>query len=517
MNINRSRARESTGNRLRHLPSFFIIGPPRTGTTWLYEVLSKHTVLPSPTKETRFFDTHFHRGIHWYLAHFAPTEGKQVGEVAPTYFVSHHARERVARLIPQARVICIFRDPLERVLSLYRLKRAYGMIPWSFDEALRKDPELIESGKYATHLKEWLRVLGRDQVMPTFYDDLKGDPQAYLNKVADFISLPAFDISREENCNLHGSENMTHPRSYFLTKSTVKTADWLKARRLDYMVASFKKLRLVKFVLGGGTHFEHISQGSAARVYELFRPEIEELETILECDLSRWKLGRSDLDLQFAPLTEDRAYSSASRGQHLGSAVLCLESTKRSDHEIRLISPVSPQSPTVGSFASPFADFTARCFLRLWICIEVFREWKGTRMVKQNREVWWILRPGFRLPFRVSSWAAGGASCTIAAALATLLFYESSFKTILPLGFLSVIAGVAILFGRLAGIAGTVTTSLVFASVLFEPRPSLAVADPVAKSHLAWMAVIGLVISALMGRRKIAATPATRNSHGLPS
>ncbi len=515
MDINRSRARESTRDRLQHLPSFFIIGPPRTGTTWLHEVLSRRTVLPSPTKETRFFDTHFHRGIHWYLAHFTPTEGKQVGEVAPTYFASHHARERVARLIPQARVICIFRDPLERVLSLYRLKRAYGMSPWSFDEALRNDPELVESGKYATHLKEWLRVLGRDQVMPTFYDDLKGDPQAYLNKVADFISLPGFEISREENCNLLGSENMTHPRSYFLTKTTVRTADWLKARQLDYMVASFKKLYLVKLVLGGGTRFVGISQGSAARVYELFRPEIEELETILECDLSRWKPRRSDLDLRFAPLTEERAFSSASRGQHLGSAALYLESTKRSDHEIRLIPPLSPRSPTVGSFASPFADFTARCLLRLCICIGAFDEWKGTRVAKQNREVWWIRRPGFRLPFRVSSWA-GGTSCAIAAALATLLFYESSFKTMLPLGFLTVIAGVAILFGRLGGIVGTVTTSLVFASVLFEPRPSLAVADPVAKSHLAWMAAIGLVLSDLMGRRKIAATPARRKSHGWP-
>src|SRR6266567_7618186 len=230
--------------------------------------------------------------------------------------------------------------------------------------------------------------------------------------------------------------------------------------------------------------------------------------------LEEHRLGERIL-LRFAPLTEERAFSSASSGQHLGSAALYLESTKRSDHEIRLIPPLSPRSPTVGSFASPFADFTARCLLRLCICIGAFDEWKGTRVAKQNREVWWIRRPGFRLPFRVSSWA-GGTSCAIAAALATLLFYESSFKAMLPLGFLTVIAGVAILFGRLGGIVGTVTTSLVFASVLFEPRPSLAVADPVAKSHLAWMAAIGLVLSDLMGRRKIAATPARRKSHGWP-
>jgi len=36
------------------LPSFFVIGPPRTGTSWLYQILKERTVLPSLIKETRF-------------------------------------------------------------------------------------------------------------------------------------------------------------------------------------------------------------------------------------------------------------------------------------------------------------------------------------------------------------------------------------------------------------------------------------------------------------------------------
>jgi K+-sensing histidine kinase KdpD len=135
-------------------------------------------------------------------------------------------------------------------------------------------------------------------------------------------------------------------------------------------------------------------------------------------------------------------------------------------------------------------------------------------MARQNRrELWWIQRSGFRLPFRVSS-RAGGLSCAVAAALATLLFYESSYKTALPFAFLAIIVWTAILFGRLAGVLGTVIASLVFASVLFEPRPSLAVDDPVARAHLAWMAAVGVVLSDLIGRRKIAATSATRKSGG---
>src|SRR5271170_6528478 len=52
------------------LPSFIVVGPPRTGTTWLHEVLTDHVNLPGPTKETRFFDLHFDRGLNWYLDHF---------------------------------------------------------------------------------------------------------------------------------------------------------------------------------------------------------------------------------------------------------------------------------------------------------------------------------------------------------------------------------------------------------------------------------------------------------------
>ena len=90
-----------------------------------------------------------------------------MGEVAPTYFASDEARERLIRTFPEARIICIFRDPVERIISHYRVKRAYGMLAWDLEQAIRRDPELIESSKYATHLKAWQRTFGSDQVVAT--------------------------------------------------------------------------------------------------------------------------------------------------------------------------------------------------------------------------------------------------------------------------------------------------------------------------------------------------------------
>ena len=272
------------------LPSFFVVGPPRTGTSWLHDVLSQHTVLPYPTKETRFFDKHFDRGFDWYRAHYSvSTENRRVGEVAPTYFVSNLARERIAERVPAARVICIFRNPVDRLVSLYRVKRAYGMIPWNFEEAIVRDSELLESSKYSTNLKAWLQTFGRERVLATVYDDLRDEPQAYLDRVADFIDLPRFELSASQMAPVFASETMTLPRNYYRTRSALMMAEWLKQRQLDTVVAAVKKSPLLKFVLGGGPPFAELSCDLSLKLHDHFRPEVEELETLLQRELPAWK------------------------------------------------------------------------------------------------------------------------------------------------------------------------------------------------------------------------------------
>ncbi len=281
---------------VRVLPSFYVIGPPRTGTSWLHEVLSKRATLPHPTKETRFFDVHFQRGIDWYRAHFPKDVNEhRVGEVAPTYFASSEARERIARVTPTAKIVCIFRNPVERIQSLYRVKRAYGMIPWNFEQAILEDPELMESGRYATHLKEWQRILGEDRILPTVYDDMRRDPQTYVDNLADFIDVPRFELSPSELKYVHASESMTHPRNFHRTRRATAVADWFKARRLDRIVAAVKRSPLRKFFLGGGPAFSDMPQEVSARLYEYFRSEVEELETMLNRDFSSWKASAANL------------------------------------------------------------------------------------------------------------------------------------------------------------------------------------------------------------------------------
>jgi hypothetical protein len=280
----------ATADSIRSSLSFFVVGPPRTGTTWLYEILKERVLLPAPTKETRFFDVHFHRGMEWYRRHFPhPLDGRRMGEIAPTYFASAEASERIARLVPHAKVVCVFRNPVHRVISLYKVKRAYGLIPWNFEEAMLRDPEMLESSKYATRLKAWQRVLGEEQVLATLYDDLLDRPQDYLDKLVAFIGIPPFPLDNTQSLRVHTSETMTHPRNHDRTRRASLMADWFKARRWDRFVATVRNSPLRKLFLGGGPPFTELPTERVRGLYQLFRPEVDELEVMLNRDFSAWK------------------------------------------------------------------------------------------------------------------------------------------------------------------------------------------------------------------------------------
>jgi hypothetical protein len=275
------------------LPSFIVVGPPRTGTSWLHKVLTPYANLPAPTKETRFFDLHYQKGYNWYLSHF-PADGSvhgPMGEVAPTYFVSSEARQRIAEAVPNVKLIFMFRNPVQRVVSLYRMKRAYGMIPWNFEEALEKDSELISSGMYSTQFAEWRRAFKDEQMLVTIYDDLRSQPQEFINTITSFIDIPPITLDESMLGRVYSSEKMTQPRSYFATRTATEFADWCKARRLDQFVASVRKSALIKLFLGGGDPLTEASPVALQRLEEMFRPEVEGLEVFLGRRLEAWKIN----------------------------------------------------------------------------------------------------------------------------------------------------------------------------------------------------------------------------------
>jgi K+-sensing histidine kinase KdpD len=98
--------------------------------------------------------------------------------------------------------------------------------------------------------------------------------------------------------------------------------------------------------------------------------------------------------------------------------------------------------------------------------------------------------------------AIGALICVIVAALTVPVFGDVSFKRLVPFLFLLVITTVAIRFGNLAGILGTLSAALIFSIFLFRPVLSFAVEDPAARGNLIWMLLSGIIISDLLGAYK---------------
>src|ERR1700676_3185895 len=97
------------------LPDFIAVGPQRTGTTWVHEVLKPHLGLPRGIKETDFFLKNYAKGMQWYLEFFRGYPPQMLlGEVDPNYFGEDVVRERIEKDIPGAKIVVTLRDPVER-------------------------------------------------------------------------------------------------------------------------------------------------------------------------------------------------------------------------------------------------------------------------------------------------------------------------------------------------------------------------------------------------------------------
>lgn len=111
------------------LPDFIVIGPPRTGTTWLHRVLEGHVGLPAGIKETQFFSWNHGQGLQWYHSFFRDIPlALPAGEIAPACFDHPEARERIAALIPHCRIVCTLRDPVARLYSQYKAWHRVGRL-----------------------------------------------------------------------------------------------------------------------------------------------------------------------------------------------------------------------------------------------------------------------------------------------------------------------------------------------------------------------------------------------------
>ena len=183
------------------LPRLIGIGAMKAGTSALHRYLATHPDLAmSQPKELCFFygterpsrpdgewspGGNWWRGVAWYRQHF-PDDGRHGGEVSPGYTSPDHpgAAARMARVVPDARLVYLVRDPLARAVSQYRHHVRDGAEHRPLEEALLDpDGHYLTRSRYHARLAPFLDHFPATQVLVLAQEDLDRDRRSTLQRV----------------------------------------------------------------------------------------------------------------------------------------------------------------------------------------------------------------------------------------------------------------------------------------------------------------------------------------------
>jgi len=295
---------------MERLPNFLIIGAQKAGTTSLYSYLNQHPqIYMSPVKEPNYFayDERLDSGgqirpraakivstLEDYEALFDGIHDETAwGEASPSYLYSARAPFRIHELIPDARMIAILRDPVERAFSNFVHTVRGGREPLrDFNEAIAAEDERIRQGwgplfhykhkgLYFQQLSRYLRIFDRSQFCIFLFDDLRRDPQGLAITALRFLEVDdQFRLDVSEKHNVSG-----------LPKNNLSGRAYAALRRNDLFVALGKKVipyGVRRLARSSVSEAPELPLETRKSLIEEFRDDILRLQELIGRDLTAW-------------------------------------------------------------------------------------------------------------------------------------------------------------------------------------------------------------------------------------
>jgi hypothetical protein len=218
-------------------PSFLILGASRAGTTSLFRALLAHPQIARPpvNKGVRYFDLNYGRGWRWYMGHFPlrMTSAMRVHGAAPVtfeasgYYLFHpFAAERIAKDLPDAKLVVMVRDPVERAYSAWKHESARGFEWESFERALALEDERLQGevdrmrrnvnyesfchrhhsyrsrGEYVDQLERVLAYVPREHLHVIQSEEFFAQPHSTYGRLLDFLGL---SLHQPAEFNVHNA------------------------------------------------------------------------------------------------------------------------------------------------------------------------------------------------------------------------------------------------------------------------------------------------------------------------
>lgn len=228
-------------------PDFFIIGAMKSGTTSMYEYIAQHPqFLPVIQKEIDFFSIRYHHGIDWYQAHFASNPASKeyfTGEGSTSYIDYPQVPQRIHQHYPNAKMIAVLRNPIDRAFSHYNHVQKYhpGKESRSFAEAVTAEiqwlnqletpptraasPENSEPfaylkygylfrGLYVYFLQEWMSLFRRSQFLILQSEEFYHYPAETMVQIYQFLDVPIHHLGQYPVYNVGSYNNKIDSELY---------------------------------------------------------------------------------------------------------------------------------------------------------------------------------------------------------------------------------------------------------------------------------------------------------------
>jgi hypothetical protein len=216
-------------------PNLFVVGAPKAGTTSVDQLLrTDPRIFLSPIKEPSHFCTDVAQqlaptlrkknqidvgayldaaqrppvGLAWvgdpghYARLFDAAQGHAlVGECSTFYLSSQVAAARIARYNPDARIVALVRDPLQRIRSHYQMDRAHGAVPGPLLASIRREralgsqahwgncPYYLGASRYRQQLRRYYDHFPRESICVLSFERMLADPQSELGTLYQFLGL----------------------------------------------------------------------------------------------------------------------------------------------------------------------------------------------------------------------------------------------------------------------------------------------------------------------------------------
>jgi hypothetical protein len=300
------------------VPDFFVAGAPKAGTTALHVALAQHpSLFMSAVKEPKFFlfdgpppvqggpgDAKTYREHVWrrseYEALFdeAPP-GTLRGESTPFYLYSLDAQLRIRAQVPQAKLIIVLRDPVERAHSNWTHMWSAGLDPIDdFLEACAAEDRRTASGwaqfwhykklgLYGGQLEHLYSVFPREQVFLLRYHTMVQDTPGTLNKICAFLGVQTGLLSDmpRENVTAHPDRTRRH-------RSMAKVLRL--GTLLPHSAGAGLTDRLERRLQQGGAPRQPLTWEQRRALIPYFEADIQLLGELTGDDFSDWQLPRQE-------------------------------------------------------------------------------------------------------------------------------------------------------------------------------------------------------------------------------